>query len=104
MPDEENYETHFLEPNQALLLLNPASTYAHIVKTAYELWVATVQLQEQPDYVRYIAEVERQEKLLTTGRLEGVEEVDEAEDEHGEWEDTDSSATDGSSARSPTVT
>ncbi|RDX47671.1 hypothetical protein OH76DRAFT_1325876, partial [Lentinus brumalis] len=41
MPDEENYETFFLDPDQALRCLNPQSSYYHIVKTAYELWRST---------------------------------------------------------------
>ncbi|RPD63366.1 hypothetical protein L227DRAFT_572523 [Lentinus tigrinus ALCF2SS1-6] len=90
MPDEVNYETYFLDPEQALKCLSNHGTYYHIVKTAYELWVHTVQTQADPEYIRYIAELDR--KLLATGPLEGVAVSDEAADENGVGENTSSSA------------
>ncbi|KAI0698206.1 hypothetical protein C8T65DRAFT_582149 [Cerioporus squamosus] len=92
MPDEENYETYFLDPDQALKCLHPHSSYHHIVKTAYELWRSTVQLQAEPDYARYMADIEMQEQRLAAEHLEGVVEGDEPAEDDGAWEDTDSPA------------
>ena len=77
MADEVGYETFLLTIHEALRALESHPTHHHIVQTAHTLWKDTVQIQADPRYQRYMAEIARKDAELFPAAAAG-DERDEA--------------------------
>ncbi|KAI0742867.1 hypothetical protein C8Q80DRAFT_1191184 [Daedaleopsis nitida] len=59
MADEVGYKTYLLTIEDALPLLN--RQLGHIVRTAYQLWLDTLELQAKPEYLQYMTQLRQAE-------------------------------------------